>query len=170
MNSLGLFLVDCLKSIYIVISIFLILSITIYKYIKKYKIKLVILFFICFAFLYWFFVFNPFQRGIEINEFKEFGYKLRDRINLYKNEKGSYPKSLEELYPQFLSETDLKLVKENVKYRIYDHNVYNELRKNDRYFFPETSDSYTILIYLNILTPKKIIYTSSSDKLFIGDD
>lgn len=169
-NSLGMFLVDILKSIYIVIGIYIILTTVIYEFIKKYKIKPIIIFYFCFTFLYWLFIFNPFQRGKEINYFKEFGYKIRDRINLYNTEMGSYPKIIEELYPQYLSETDLKMIKEKVKYKLYDHDDYNELRKNDMYFLPETSDSYTILIYLDILTPYKIIYNSNSDKLTIGDD
>lgn len=165
----GLYLAERLN-IYFVIFFAVLLFFLIIIFFNKQNIKKKIFITTLFLFLYYFLIFIPYCRGNEILELKSFGIKLIEKIENYEVLYGKIPQTLRELYPQFLNEEDLIIIKDYFIYWYYNKDYYNEKDKIYKNVIPLEKDSYSINIEIDFLLPYYLKTNQENNNFIITDD
>ena len=118
-NRWGMFLYEYIQSYTLIIYIFITSTIFFICILiaRKSSDKNKAIFFTIYLSLFYFFVFIPFNQGAEVEELKKIGFKIVDKIYLYEQEKGNVPETIEELFPNYLSEDNKEMILGNFVYR-----------------------------------------------------
>lgn len=169
-NNWSSFLFDSLKSLWIVLLLFIILvtpcSIIITKYMTSKKTKVVIL--SCISLFYVILVIVPFLIGKDKTELLSLGYKIADAIEHQREINSTIPRNLDEIKLKLLSEDEMTALEKNFNYEFIDHIEYNKRLFDKSRFIYE--DDYILQIHPWYMGNEFYRYNKKTKQFIVTDD
>lgn len=155
-NNWGMFLYGSIQSYPLLIFLFLcslIYFVCILIFFKS-RDKNKAIFFTIYISLFYLVILIPFNRGAKVEDLKEYGFHIVDKIYLYEKEVGYFPNTLEDLYPNYLDENKKEDILENY---VYWPSSYQK-------------EVFTLMIVPRFLSPGHFAYIQGINEfVFFGD-
>lgn len=170
LNFLGNSIFDLFKTSLNLTVFILILIVILLLFMRKKRVKVKKMIFtvaIVTLALIMFLVF-PFIRGVDINNLQTVGLELVSCIENIKQEKGDYPRTLDEILT-LCSIANSNSIPNSYKYVYIDSKSTNEKNKNDKGFEFLTSNSYRLYINSKIIKPDNMYYDQNLGKFIWSD-